>query len=57
MVTRRSAFYAAGASWAEYWAEVSRGDRKRRLMRKGAKSRRGALRASLRRLTSEGSES
>ena len=53
MVTRRSAFYGAGASWAEYWAEVSRGDRKRRLMRKGAKSRRAALRADLRQIVDE----
>ena len=35
---RRSAYYALGASWAECWAEVSRGVRKRRLMRKGGKS-------------------
>lgn len=52
-MSARSEFYAMGASLAEYWAGMSRGGRKRRLMRKGAKSRRGALRASLRRIVDE----
>lgn len=50
---RRSAYYALGASWAECWAEVSRGVRKRRLMRKGGKSRRAALRDETRRIVGE----